>query len=111
MSNSTDGPQIVHAREENRFVYRAGDAGGGGEAELVYHLNGHRLVLLHTEVPDGLAGRGLGGHLVTAALEWAEREGLTIVPWCPFARAWLERHPGAVGPVDVDWESTRPAST
>ena len=67
-------------------------------------------MLVHTEVPDALAGRGLGGRLVTAALDRAEREGLTVVPWCPFARDWLQRHPDAASRVDIDRESARPAS-
>ena len=31
------------------------------------------------------------------------REGLTVVPLCPFARKWLERHPQAASGVSVDW--------
>ncbi|HXN60967.1 MAG TPA: GNAT family N-acetyltransferase [Acidimicrobiales bacterium] len=105
MTAAADEPEIIDVHDESRFVYRDGDA----QAELIYHLNGHRLVLIHTEVPDALGGRGLGGRLVTAALERAEREGLTVVPWCPFARDWLERHPDAGSRVTIDWESTRPA--
>jgi predicted GNAT family acetyltransferase len=106
MTAAAEEPEIIDARGESRFVYRDGDA----QAELIYHLNGHRLVLIHTEVPEALGGRGLGGHLVTAALERAEREGLIIVPWCPFARDWLTRHPEAASRVTIDWEATRPAS-
>ncbi len=106
MATAAEEPEIIDARDESRFVYRDGDT----EAELSYHLNGSRLVLIHTEVPDALGGRGLGGRLVTAALERAGREGLTVVPWCPFARDWLERHPDAASRVAIDWGSTRPAS-
>src|SRR5262249_35231545 len=62
-----------------------------------------RLVLLHTEVPAALGGRGLGGRLVRAAVERASGEGLTVVPLCPFARTWLERHPDVAENVTVDW--------
>jgi predicted GNAT family acetyltransferase len=41
--------------------------------------------------------------LVAAAVDRAGREGLTIVPLCPFARIWLERHPDAAARVPVDW--------
>ncbi|MBF6555593.1 MAG: N-acetyltransferase [Acidimicrobiales bacterium] len=47
------------------------------------------MVLIHTEVPEELAGHGVGGRLVRASLDRAAREGLTIVPLCPFARRWL----------------------
>ena len=73
----------------------------GHVAELVYRLDGDRLVLTHTGVPDELEGRGLGGTLVRAALERAARDGLVIVPQCSFARSWIERHPDDLGGVTV----------
>ena len=36
-----------------------------------------------------------------AAVEVAERDGLTIVPTCPFARAWLRRHPEEAARVSI----------
>jgi predicted GNAT family acetyltransferase len=75
----------------------------GHVAELVYRPQGHRLVLVHTGVPDELGGRGVGGQLVRAALARAAAEDLTIVPRCPFARAWLEKHPGEVAGVAIEW--------
>lgn len=75
----------------------------GRLAELVYRLDGDRLVLVHTGVPDELGGRGLGGVLVRAALERAAAESLTLVPECPFARAWLEKHPDDAAGVTIDW--------
>jgi predicted GNAT family acetyltransferase len=65
----------------------------GHLAELTYRRHDDRLVLVHTEVPDELEGQGVGGALVTAAVDFAEEQGLTLVPLCPFARGWLERHP------------------
>ena len=75
----------------------------GKTAELVYRIRGGRLVIVHTGVPPELEGRGLGGALVSAALDRAAAEGLTVVPLCPFARAWLERHPGDAARAAIDW--------
>ncbi len=75
----------------------------GHLAELVYRIRAGRLVLVHTEVPDALGGRGLGGELVRAAIDKAARDGMTIVPLCPFARGWLERHPTEAAGVPIDW--------
>ena len=80
------------------FEYRA----GGSVAELVYRRRGERMVLLHTGVPDTLEGHGVGGQLVRAAIGYAAGEGLTIVPACPFARAWLDRHPDVAALVPID---------
>ena len=79
----------------------------GHLAELVYEAGNGRLVLIHTGVPDELGGRGLGGVLVEAAVERAKSEGLTVVPLCPFARRWLEKHRDDIGDVPVDWDAKR----
>lgn len=76
----------------------------GRLAELVYRRRADRLILVHTEVPVELEGHGIGGRLVSAAIDRAIRDGLTVVPLCPFARGWLERHPDAPGTVVIDWD-------
>ena len=75
----------------------------GEVAELIYRTRAGKLVLIHTGVPDSLGGRGLGGRLVLGAIGKATHEGLTIVPLCPFARGWLERHPDEAARVTIDW--------
>ena len=78
--------------------------GSDGEvAVLTYRLRAGRLVLTHTEVPPALEGRGIGGKLVLAAIDRARQDRLTIVPLCPFARSWLERHRDAARVVNIDW--------
>ncbi len=105
MYRVTDSPQVTRNPDESRFVYRA----DGQTAELVYRRNGARLVLVHTGVPDELGGRGVGGLLVTAAMEYAAREGLTVVAACQFASSWLARHPdvAALAPI-APVDSARP---
>jgi uncharacterized protein len=75
----------------------------GHLAELGYHRSGTRFVIVHTGVPDALEGRGIGGRLVTAAVDLAVEHGWTVVPLCPFARSWLERHPDVASRATVDW--------
>jgi len=75
----------------------------GLEAELIYRAAPGRLTLVHTGVPEALGGRGIGGRLVRAALERAVRTGETIAPGCPYARAWLEKHPDEAATVTIDW--------
>ena len=67
MTSPADGIEVDDVPAESRFVVH----GSGGAAELEYHLNGKRLVLIHTEVPDAWEGRGVGGQLVRAALRRA----------------------------------------
>ena len=95
----SDAPRITDDQAASRFELRA----DGHLAELIYRRNGKRLVLIHTAVPPQLEGRGISGQLVAAAIDRAARDGFTIVPLCPFARVWLERHPGEAARVAVDW--------
>ena len=99
--NSTE-PSIVDDVEHRRFVFRQ----NGLEAELTYRVNGTRLILVHTEVPVALRGRGVAGNLVHAAVERASSSGETLVPWCPYVRKWLGEHPEVDARVTIDW--TRP---
>jgi len=101
MACVSDDDAVTDNQAESRFEIRS----DGHLAELLYRRHGDRLALIHTEVPEELEGRGLGGRLVTVAVDRAAREGLTIVPYCPFARDWLERHPDVAGRVTIDWRA------
>jgi uncharacterized protein len=88
---------------DNQDAFQFEARADGEVAVLTYRLRAGRLVLTHTRVPGSLEGRGIGGKLVLAALDRARQDGLTIVPLCPFARSWLERHPDAARDVTIDW--------
>ena len=62
-------------------------------AFLAYERTPHSFVIVHTEVPPALRGRHLGDVLVKAALDRAHADHLRLVAVCPFARAYLRRHP------------------
>ncbi len=98
MDRVIDSSQVTHDPGDSRFEYRS----AGFVAELVYRRHGERMVLLHTGVPETLEGHGVGGALVRAAVGYAAGQGLTVVPACPFARAWLDRHPDVAALVPID---------
>ena len=81
--------QISDNPVRNRFEL----AIDGHTAFLTYERTVDSLTLVHTEVPVELRGRHLGEALVEGALEIGRREGLLIAVVCPFARAYLRRHP------------------
>ena len=61
--------------------------------EILYRLAPEHIVLLHTEVLPSLEGKGLGARLVAGALDDIRVRGLHVVPFCPFVRAYIRRHP------------------
>jgi predicted GNAT family acetyltransferase len=65
----------------------------GRLAVAIYRLEPGVIILVHTEVPPELGGRGVGSALVRAGLASARGRGLKVVPQCPFFAAWFERHP------------------
>ncbi len=99
MTRSDPAGAIVDNVSEHRFETRV----DGHLAFLEYHQNGNRFVIVHTEVPDALSGRGIAGALIEKAIQTAADADLVVVPNCPFAHAWLERHPEVAGRVTIDW--------
>jgi uncharacterized protein len=61
--------------------------------EILYRSAPDHVVPLHTEVLPSLEGRGLGARLVVGALDDIRARGLHVVPFCPFVRAYIRRHP------------------
>lgn len=95
----SETPPVIDNHEKHRLEL----AVDGHLAELVYRVREDRLVLVHTGVPDELEGQGLGGVLVQAAIAKAIAEELIVVPNCPFARGWLQRHPDEAARVRIEW--------
>ncbi len=60
---------------------------------LAYRRREHQIAFTHTEVAPACEGRGFGSRLAAAALDDARRQGLAVVPICPFISAYIERHP------------------
>jgi hypothetical protein len=94
----SDSPEVVDNPAEHRFELTL----DGHVAVLEYRLHGDRMTLVHTGVPEELEGQGIGGRLVSAAVDEAAAKDLTLVPRCSFAASWLERHPDAAARVTVE---------
>ena len=50
------------------------------------------IAFIHTELDERVQGRGLGDRLIWFALEDARAQGLAVLPFCPFVKAFIERH-------------------
>jgi len=56
-------------------------------------MEGGRIALLHTEVPQAFAGHGIGRALVRLVLDEVRSRGLRIVPKCEFVDTYIRHHP------------------
>jgi uncharacterized protein len=86
----SDEVEVVDVPEASRYELRLGGRLVGLAA---YRRRADRLVLTHTEVDESCEGRGYGSRLAAAALEDARRQGLHVVPLCPFIARYIDRHP------------------
>lgn len=73
----------------HRFVLEE----GGAIALADYSLSEGRLIVPHVEAAHSLRGTGAAGRLMEGVIDAARRRGLKIVPLCPYADAWMRRHP------------------
>lgn len=61
---------------------------------LNYNLSGKdKMTIIHTEVNEAYEGKGLGRQLVQAAVEYARKEKMKIVPLCSYAKKVFEKTP------------------
>jgi predicted GNAT family acetyltransferase len=58
-----------------------------------YKRSGSTMSFTHTVVDSRFKGRGLGSVLARSALDAARVEGLSVLPFCPFIRDYIQRHP------------------
>lgn len=88
-SPAGDEPVVSDNVEGQRYEIQEGDA----VAFLAYRRYARHIVLVHTEVPEALGGRGNGARLAKFALEQARADGVRVIAECPFVRTYIERNP------------------
>ena len=76
----------------------------GGELAgfINYHLNGNVISLIHTEIDPKFEGGGLASRLARFSLDDARNRQLAVLPFCPYVRSWLTKHPDYVDLVPAD---------
>jgi predicted GNAT family acetyltransferase len=58
----------------------------------IYRARPGLIAFVHTEVDERLQGRGLADRLIRFALQDARARSLAVLPFCPFVKAFIERH-------------------
>ena len=65
----------------------------GEIAYLEYRFHEGKLVLMHTEVPEMLGGKGIGTALAAYGFQYAKENSLPVKIYCPFVLTYFKRHP------------------
>ncbi|GIH94189.1 GNAT family N-acetyltransferase [Planobispora siamensis] len=98
MTEQTE-PKVADNPGAGRFEITV-DGTVAGFAE--YTRAGSKISLTHTEIDPSFEGRGLGSILARGALDGARAQGLGVLPFCPFIRGYIERHPEYLDLVPAD---------
>jgi uncharacterized protein len=88
MTAMASTPNVTHNVAAGQFEARTEH----GVALLKYAVRGDVMDLAHTTVPEEAEGQGVGAALAKAALDHARREGVHVIPSCPFVAAYVKRH-------------------
>lgn len=81
--------KITQNEEESRFeTYVEGHL-----SVIEYRKTGKRIAYTHTEVAKEIRGRGIAGKLSKYALEYARKQELSVLPYCPYLAAYIKKHP------------------
>jgi predicted GNAT family acetyltransferase len=86
------GPSSELVVRDNPEMSRLETEVAGHLASLRYERHPHAVVLVETDVPAALRGRGVGNALAKWAVDTAERDGLRVVAACPFVQAYMRRN-------------------
>ena len=77
----------------------------GQTAVAIYNLSGHNLMITEVLVPPPVEGRGAAGRLMQRVVAEAEARDMLILPVCPYASAWLRKHPDHADVVHPTWRA------
>lgn len=63
-------------------------------SEVDYYIDDDGCMrVTHTEVPPELEGKGIAAAMTKALLEYAKENSITVIPVCPYTKAYIEKHP------------------
>ena len=81
---------VADVPTRQRFEIRAGDELAGFTE---YRRSRGLIAFLHTEVASEFQGHGVASRLISAVLDTARNQHLTVLPFCPFVRGYIAKHP------------------
>lgn len=85
--------EVLQKEIENKGSFYI-EENGKTDAEMTYVWAGKdRIIIDHTEVGSSLKGKGAGKLMVQAAVDFARKQNIKIIPLCPFAKSVFDKTP------------------
>jgi predicted GNAT family acetyltransferase len=81
--------KVVNNKDRSRFEVLL----DGDYAFVDYRWRKGDMAIMHTEVPKAYEGKGIAAAMVKEVLEYAKKEGLKILVYCPYTAMYIKRHP------------------
>jgi predicted GNAT family acetyltransferase len=98
MENNFNDIPLLNDAARKRFSIQV----NGYTAYVEYEVMGDQIALVHTEADAALKGTGAAGALIEKVLQYIRQNHQTVAPYCPFAFAYIKKHP--------EWKSLVDAS-
>jgi predicted GNAT family acetyltransferase len=86
---SDSGAVVRHSPDLDRYEIWVDDELAGFTE---YRLHGVEASFVHTEIGEQFGGRGLATTLIREALDDARGRGWSVLPYCPFVKAFVAKH-------------------
>jgi predicted GNAT family acetyltransferase len=67
-----------------------------------YRRSGAAVSFTHTVIESNVEGSGLGSKFARGALDAVRDEGSAVLPFCPFIRGYIQRHPACLDLVPAE---------
>jgi predicted GNAT family acetyltransferase len=80
---------LVKNESNHRFEMKVGEH----TAFIEYKETPGKILLIHTEVPPPLEGKGAATAIIEKALNSIDQHNLKLKPFCPVVAAYIKRHP------------------
>lgn len=85
--------EIIQHNDGKKGYFEA-QSDGKQAGKMTYTWAGETVFIIdHTEVDEAFKGQKVGNKMVMAAVEFARKSNLKIIPLCPFAKSVFDKTP------------------
>lgn len=85
--------QIQHHNNEKNGNFEALTDGKHAGLMTYTWAGTDKFIIDHTEVDEAFGGKGIGKAMLLAAVDYARKNEVKVIPLCPFAKATFDKNP------------------